>query len=150
MITDINDLKKNSSLNDEIFNSIIQFYNAWETNNDTIIDELCSPDWEDIPLAPGQPKGPQGLKNLIAFFKGIFPDIKVIIRDVFGTTERVAVRGELVFTHNKAFMDIPPSNQKVNIQIFEMHHIRNGKITRTWHLEDWFGLLSQSIASKQA
>jgi predicted ester cyclase len=150
MITDFDDFKKNSGLNDDIFNSIIQFYQAWETNDDAIIDKLCSPDWEDIPLAPGQPKGPQGLKNLISFFKGTFPDIKVNIRDVFGTAERVAVRGELVFTHDKAFMDIPPSNQKVNIQMFEMHHIRNGKITHTWHLEDWFGLLSQSLEAKKA
>jgi len=28
--------------------------------------------------------------------------------------------------------------------MLELHHLKNGKITQTWHLEDWFGLLMQS------
>jgi len=89
------------------------------------------------------------LKSLIRFFNETFPDIEIKILDIFGSADRVAVRGEMVFTHNQAFLGIPPSDRKVHIPIFEIHHLRDGKITHTWHLEDWFALLLQSGVWKQ-
>lgn len=144
MTTKINNLQTNSGLSNDEFNRILKFYKAWDTNDTTSVDDICHPEWQDIPLAPGQATGPAGLKDLIHFFNDAFPDIAVIINDIFGTTERVVVRAELVFTHNKPLMGIPPSNQKVKVRLFEIHHIRDGKITHTWHQEDWFGLLLQS------
>lgn len=119
-------------------------YKAWQTNDFTLIDELFSPDWQDIPAAPGQETGPEGLKNLITFFRNNFPDIEINLQDIFGTADRVAVRAELTFTHNKEFMGIPPVNRKVKVTMLELHHLKNNKITHTWHMEDWFGLLMQS------
>lgn len=129
--------------------AIQESYKAWQTNDFRIIDELFSPDWQDIPAAPGQKEGPEGLKNLINFFHGTYPDIEIIVHDIFGTADRIAVRAELTFTHDKAFMGIPPVGKKVKVPMFEFHHLKDGKITHTWHQEDWFGLLMQSGALKQ-
>jgi len=76
-------------------------YKAWQTNDLTIIDALFSPDWQDIPMAPGQKAGPEGLKNVITFFHQTFPDIKITLQDIFGTAGRIAVRAEMTFTHDK-------------------------------------------------
>lgn len=119
-------------------------YEAWQTNDLTIIDTLFSPDWQDIPMAPGQKVGPEGLKNLITFFHQTFPDIEITMQDIFGTDERIAVRAEMTFTHDKEFMGISPINEKVKVSMMELLHLKDGKITHTWHLEDWFGLLMQS------
>lgn len=27
--------------------------------------------------------------------------------------------------------------------LHEFHHVENGRLTHTWHLEDWFGWLHQ-------
>jgi len=123
-------------------------YKAWQTNDLTIIDALFSPDWQDIPMAPGQKAGPEGLKNLITIFHQTFPDIKITLQDIFGTAERIAVRAEMTFTHDKEFMGISPVNQMVKVSMLELHHLKDGKITHTWHLEDWFGLLTQSRSSE--
>jgi predicted ester cyclase len=123
-------------------------YKAWQTNDLTIIDTLFSPDWQDIPMAPGQKVGPEGLKNLITFFHQTFPDIRITLQDIFGTAERIAVRAEMTFTHDKEFMGISPVNQNVKVSMLELHHLKDGKITHTWHLEDWFGLLIQSRLSE--
>jgi len=123
-------------------------YKAWQTNDLTIIDALFSPDWQDIPMAPGQKAGPEGLKNLITFFHQNFPDINITLKDIFGTAERIAVRAEMTFTHDKEFMGISPVNQMVKVSMLELHHLKDGKITHTWHLEDWFGLLTQSRSSE--
>jgi predicted ester cyclase len=123
--------------------AIQQSYKAWQTNDLTIVDTLFSPDWQEIPMAPGQKPGPEGLKNLITFFHQTFPDIEITMQDIFGTAERIAVRAEMTFTHDKEFMGILPVNQKVKVSMLELHHLKDGKVTHTWHLEDWFGLLMQ-------
>jgi predicted ester cyclase len=136
------------AISEEMIQAFQNSYKAWQTNDLTIIDTLFSPDWQDIPMAPGQKAGPEGLKNLITFFRETFPDIEITMLDIFGTAERVAVRSEITFTHYKEFMGISPVNQKVTVTSLELHHLKDGKITHTWHLEDWFGLLMQSRAAE--
>jgi len=136
------------AISEEMIQAFQNSYKAWQTNDLTIIDTLFSPDWQDIPMAPGQKAGPEGLKNLITFFRETFPDIEITMLDIFGTAERVAVRSEITFTHDKEFMGISPVNQKVTVTSLELHHLKDGKITHTWHLEDWFGLLMQSRAAE--
>ena len=132
------------TLNSATIEAFREAYKAWQTSDFTIIDTLFSADWQDIPLAPGQKAGPEGLKNLISFFNQTFPDIEITLQDIFGTADRIAVRAEMTFTHDKEFMGIAPVNQKVKVSLLELHHLKNGKITHTWHLEDWFGLLMHS------
>ncbi|MDF2931594.1 MAG: hypothetical protein K0R36_925 [Chryseobacterium sp.] len=132
----------------ETLEAIEAFYKAWQTNDLTIIDDLFNADWQDIPMAPEQKEGSEGLKDLMTFFHQTFPDIEVTIQDIFGTAERIAVRAEMTFTHDKELMDIQPVDKKVRITILELHHLTNGKITHTWHLEDWFGLFMQSRSLK--
>jgi predicted ester cyclase len=136
------------AISEEMIQAFQNSYKAWKTNDLTIIDTLFSPDWQDIPMAPGQKAGPEGLKNLITFFRETFPDIEITMLDIFGTAERVAVRSEITFTHDKEFMGILPVNQKITVTSLELHHLKDGKITHTWHLEDWFGLLMQSRAAE--
>jgi predicted ester cyclase len=132
------------SISSATLEAIQESYKAWRTNDLAIIDTLFSPDWQDIPMAPGQKAGPEGLKDLITFFHQTFPDIEITMQDIFGTAERIAVRAEMTFTHDKEFMGISPVNQKVKVTLLELLHLKDGKITHTWHLEDWFGLLMQS------
>jgi predicted ester cyclase len=135
------------TISPETLKAIRESYAAWQTNDFTIIDKLFSPDWQDIPAAPGQEAGPEGLKNVITFFRQNFPDIAINVHDIFGTADRIAVRAELTFTHDKEFMGIAPVNKKVTVSMLELHHLENNKITHTWHMEDWFGLLMQSRTS---
>jgi predicted ester cyclase len=135
------------AISEATLQAIQQSYKAWQTMDFTIIDTLFSPEWQDIPMAPGQEAGPQGLKNLITFFHQTFPDIEITMHDIFGTAERIAVRSEITFTHDKEFMGISAVHQKVTVSSLEIHHLKDGKITHTWHLEDWFGLLMQSRAA---
>jgi predicted ester cyclase len=132
------------TISSETLKAVQESYTAWQTNDFAIIDKLFSPEWQDIPSAHGQEAGPEGLKNLITFFRQNFPDIVINVHDIFGTVDRIAVRAELTFTHNKEFMGIPPINKKVTVSMLELHHLENNMITHTWHMEDWFGLLLQS------
>lgn len=137
-------------LNSEEINALKKFYAAWKEKRPEWLDEVCTPDWKDIPLNPGQAAGPNGLKDIIAFFTGRYSDVEIIIHEIVGTHERAATRSEIRFTHNKSLFGIPAVNRQVTIALHEFHHLKDGKITHTWHLEDWFSLLMQSGAWNMA
>jgi predicted ester cyclase len=126
--------------------AIENFYAAWKLNQPDLIDEACTPDWQDIPLGPGQVAGPQGMKDIIGHLARLLPDVEINVHEVFGTHERVGVRAEIAFTHSQEVLGIPATGKKVAIPLHEFHYLKAGKITHTWHLEDWFGLLLQSGA----
>jgi predicted ester cyclase len=109
-----------------------------------LTEEVCTTDWKDIPLAPNQEEGPKGLKNIMVEFTTSFPDIEINILEIFGSYERAGVRAEIVFTQNNELLGIPATGKKVSVAIHEFHYLKDGKLTHTWHLEDWFGLLMQS------
>lgn len=131
-------------LTDEEIKVITKFYSAWEKQQPNLLDEVCTKDWKDIPLAPNQENGPKGLKNIIVELTASFPDITFNILEIFGSHERAAVRAEMVFTQNSELLGIPATGNKVSVAIHDFHYLKNGKLTHTWHLEDWFGLLMQS------
>lgn len=129
--------------------AIRKFYGAFNAKQPEMLDEVCSPDWKDLPLAPGQEDGPRGLQEIMRQLFTACPDIQVVIHDIFGTHERAAVRASMEFTHTNEVMGIPPTGRKVTIALHEFHYLKDGKLTHTWHLEDWFGLLMSSRTQKQ-
>lgn len=134
------------ALTDAERSAIQTFYSAWKEKKPELLDTVCTPDWQDIPLAPGQADGPGGLKDIIQRFTSAFPDVEIIIHEIFGTHERAGVRAEISFTHNQPLLGIQPTGKKVSIALHEFHYLKNGMLTHTWHLEDWFGLLMRSGA----
>ena len=51
--------------------------------------------------------------------------------------------GILEFFHSMGkVMGVAPTGKTVNMALHEFHHLENGKLTHTWHLEDWFGMLN--------
>ncbi|MGB9098012.1 ester cyclase [Erwinia sp.] len=118
-------------------------YRAFNEKNPDLLDRVVSDDWQDIPLAPGQGPGAAGLKPIILGFIEARPDVHIQIHEVVQTPGRIGVRAEITGTHLGSFMGIPATGKSVNFAIFEFHHLSGGRITHTWHLEDWFGLFRQ-------
>jgi len=135
-----------AALTEEEIQAIEKFYSAWKKQQLELLDEVCTADWKDIPLAPNQQDGPKGLQKIMKQLIGLFPDIEIVIHEIFGTHERAGVRASLEFTQKSEVLGIPATNRKVSIALHEFHHLKDGKLTHTWHLEDWFGLLMQSGA----
>ncbi|WET02453.1 ester cyclase [Flavobacterium sp. YJ01] len=132
------------ALTKQEINTIERFYETWKLKKPEVLDEICMPDWKDIPLAPQQEDNPKGLQSIMKFLFELCPDIEIVVHEIFGSHERAAVRASMEFTHVNEIMGIAPTNKKVSIALHEFHYLKNGKLTHTWHLEDWFGLLMQS------
>jgi len=132
------------ALTQQEIETIHAFYSVFSNQDYTIIDRVLAPDWQDIPLAPGQEDGPEGFRKLVEDFTRTFPDVTITIHEIFGSHERAAVRAEMSFTHSNEFMGIAPTHQKLTIALHEFHHLSAGKLTKTWHLEDWLSMLLET------
>ncbi len=112
------------------------FYSAWQQKRPELLDEVCTPDWQDIPLGPGQAPGPQGLGVIIRQFTAAFPDVEVLIHEIFGTHERAGVRASIAFTNEHRVPGGAETGQRVVIALHGFHYLKDGKLTHTWHLEE--------------
>ncbi|WNG14848.1 ester cyclase [Cystobacter fuscus] len=123
--------------------AIETLYRAFSEKNPDLLDEAVTRDWKDIPLAPGQGPGPEGLKPIIRGFIAAFPDIQITLEEIIGAPGRAAVRALITGTHQGEWFGIAPTGKAIHVSLHEFHHLENGRITHTWHLEDWFGMLNQ-------
>ncbi|WP_051256152.1 ester cyclase [Cystobacter fuscus] len=123
--------------------SIETLYRAFNEKNPDLLDEAVTTDWKDIPLAPGQGPGPDGLKPIIRGFIAAFPDLQITLQEIIGAPGRAGVRALITGTHQGEWFGIAPTGKAIHVPLHEFHHLENGRITHTWHLEDWFGMLNQ-------
>jgi predicted ester cyclase len=118
-------------------------YRAFSEQNPDLVDAVLAPDWEDIPLAPGQAPGPEGIKFIIRSIAAAFPDVQILIHDMVQEPGKIGVRAEICGTHLGELFGIAPTGKQVSFRLHEFHTLENGLVTTTWHLEDWFGLFLQ-------
>lgn len=118
-------------------------YRAFSDGDPDLLDRALTVDWKDIPLAPGQQPGREGMKPLIEGFAASFPDAEVTIHEILGAPGRAAVRAQITATHIGEMLGVAPTKKPFVLALHEFHRIENGRLTHTWHLEDWFGWLNQ-------
>lgn len=123
--------------------TVRRFYQAMSSGDTHVSDELLAPDWEDIPLAPGVSRGPEGYRQTVAFLRGAFPDLQVVVEELIVSGNRVAVRALARGTHRGAFLGIEATGRQVVFRAYDFHRLEAGRIAQSWHLEDNFELLTQ-------
>ena len=119
------------------------WYDAFNKQDSALLDKILSEQWIDIPPAPGQPSGPAGAKKILVELSETFSDLRVAIQEVLEDGNKVIVRSEISGTQKAPFLDFPSKNRKLAIQAIDIHEIKDGKIVRTWHSEDWMTGLHQ-------
>ena len=126
--------------------AVRQFYQALSTGDASLLDEVLAEDWEDIPLPPGTKLGRESFKaEGLAWMRAVFPDFTVANEDIIVSADgsKVAVRSVSGGTHAGEVLGIPATGKRAEFRAFDIHHLRDGVIVRTWHLEDFFGLVRQ-------
>ena len=123
------------------------FYRAFACQPD-LLHDIVTPDWEDIPLAPGQGPGPDGVKPIINGIAASVSDFAIVVHDIVDGRGRdgngmIGVRAEMRGIHSGEMFGIAPTGTSFSMPIHEFHHVAGGRLTRTYHLEDWFGFFHQ-------
>jgi len=132
---------------DPLHQRVATFYRAFSGDAD-LLDGVVTPDWEDIPLNPGQGPGLDGIKPTINGIGQSFTDFEIVVHDVIAGrgsdgNGKVGVRAEMRGTHTGALFGIAATGRAVSIPIHDVHDVHDGRLARTWHLEDWYNFFNQ-------
>jgi predicted ester cyclase len=126
--------------------NLIPFYKALNATNvkdaPDLIKQSTTPGWvtcrgndacntrEEVLAAVGQR------------LRGI-PDLKWEIKEVLISGNHVIVRGEATGTPAGELMGTPTNGKSFKLMSLDLHTIEDGKIARTYHVEDWQGAFRQ-------
>lgn len=126
--------------------TVRRLYEVMGTGEAALLDEILAEDWEHIPLPPGWKPGREGYKTGgLVYLRTMFPDFSVTNEDVVVSADgtKVAVRSVSRGTHAGEVLGIPATGKEFAFRAIDIHELEDGKIARSWHLEDFFGLAMQ-------
>lgn len=93
--------------------------------------------------ADAVPRGPDAIKEHVAGWTNSFPDLRFTIEQMLSEGDRVVMQLLMEGTQQGAWLGIPPSGKKVQIQMFTIHRVVRGKIVEDWVLVESLGLFQQ-------
>jgi hypothetical protein len=71
-------------------------------------------------------------------------------KDILQDGDKVIVRAQMAGTQRGEFLGFPPKDRKMAIQVVDIHEFKDGKIVRTWHMEDWMSGLHELAFSRSS
>lgn len=99
------------------------------------LPDLVDPDY--VYRAPGEElRGVAGLQGLLASYHRGFPDLELIIDDMFGDASRVATSFTFTGTHDGALMGVPATGRRVRVHGIIHSRIEGGRIVEEWEILD--------------
>ena len=123
--------------------TIIDFYRAIAQHNIELLRSVVTDDWQYIPAPPGTQTGPDLMIPAFNNLAVAFPDMHIELLDVLIQDDRVAVRASVSGTQSGPLMGVAATSKQVKFAVHSFHELRDGKISKTWHMEDWLGVFRQ-------
>lgn len=108
---------------------------------------IVAEDWVSIPTPRGGP-GAEGLIKSLAGFAKAVPDLQWQAEEILQDGNRYIVRGKATGTPAGPFFGIDPATGKsFEIMSIDIHTVENGKIVRSYHVEEWTTAIRQLTAN---
>jgi len=104
---------------------------------------ITSPDWESIGGYSGASKNREQLIGQMAGFAKLIPDLNWEIVEMMRKGKRVVVRGRATGTPVGPLFGVDGKGKSFDIMSIDIHTIEDGKIIRSYHIEDWAGAMRQ-------
>ena len=109
-----------------------------------IHEQVIAPDYESCSgYLPGECWGRDTSIKVVSGFAKSFPDMTFDIKEVLVAGNRVIVRGEVTGTPAGDLFGVPHTGKSFRIMAVDIQTIRDGKIARTFHMENWLSALGQ-------
>ena len=115
----------------------------------TVHEQLLAPDYESCwGVLPGECWGREQSMKVVGNFAKSIPDMRFDIKEVLVAGNRVIVRGEVSGTPSGELFGVPHTGRSFRIIAIDIQTITDGRIARTYHLENWLSALGQLRAKK--
>ncbi len=110
----------------------------------TIQEQVLTTDYESCSgYLPGECWGRDTSIKVVGNFAQSIPDMKFDIKEVLVAGDRVIVRGEVTGTPSGELFGAPHTGKSFKIMAIDIQTIKDGKIARTFHMENWLSALGQ-------
>ena len=121
---------------------VTRLHDELNKGNHAIIDELLAEDFQDH-SSHGEFKGIEAYKQYAMGTVAAFPDIHFTIFDTIAEGNKVVIRAQLTGTNSGPFMEMPPTNKKVDVAFIAIYRIEHGLIAERWLNGDDLGFSKQ-------
>ena len=109
-----------------------------------IQEQVLTPDYESCNgYLPGECWGLATSIKVVSGFAASIPDMKFDIKEVVVAGDRVIVRGEVTGTPAGDLFGVPHTGKSFRMMALDMHTIKDGKIAKTYHMENWLSAIGQ-------
>jgi predicted ester cyclase len=92
---------------------------------------------------PGESWDREASIRVIGGFATSIPDMAFAVKEVFVVGDRVIVRGEVSGTPSVELFGTPHSGKSFKVMTIDIQTIKDGKLVKTYHLENWLAALGQ-------
>ena len=121
-----------------------QFTVATRGDVKAIWEKVVSPDYQSCSgYLPGDCLGRDAAIRLVGGLTTAIPDLKFQKKEILISGDRVTVLGEFDGTPAGDLFGVPHSGRSFRIMTLDVQTIKDGKIVRTVHMENWLGALNQ-------
>ncbi|MEM9062976.1 MAG: ester cyclase [Pseudomonadota bacterium] len=100
------------------------------------VRKVVTEDWVSVPTPRGGP-GAKGMTKTLAGFGVAIPDLNWEIQEILQDGNRYIVRSFATGTPVKEVFGVEPKGKSFRVQTIDIHTVENGRITSSFHVEDW-------------
>jgi predicted ester cyclase len=130
--------------------AVAPFYQAlnaeFASNSADLIRQATAPEWVSCRSNEICNTRDEVIAGVGARLKSV-PDLKWQIKDVLISGNQVTVRGEATGTPAGEFFGAPHTGKSFKVMSIDVHTLRDGKMIRSYHIEDWMGAVRQLSAN---
>lgn len=133
---------------DATINAAKQFYELWNTGDESTLKAAIDPSFSDHTLPAGRPQGPEGPAFASEHFLAAVPDLSVEVIKMIVAGDYVTVHMEFKGHFTGTFGQTKGNGQAVDFIATDLLKVTDGRITDNRHLEDNLTLLSKMGVAK--
>ena len=129
------------------------FEEVWDKGRFEALKDLVTAGYVDHdPAVPETRRGPQGVREVVGYYRNAFPDLRFTLEEVRAAGDRVVARWKAQGTHKGELMGIPPTKKQVAITGITISRLEHGRIAESWTNWDILGMLQQlgALSSPEA
>jgi predicted ester cyclase len=114
---------------------------GFSEGNLAVIEELISPDC--VEHQRGNGPGVLGAKRVVSTLHSWFANFRLEIEDLVAREDTVWMRNRATGTNTGRFMGFEPTEKPIDITVFDVVRIENGRIVEHWGVADQLGVALQ-------
>jgi steroid delta-isomerase-like uncharacterized protein len=116
---------------------------VWSEGRNETIHELLAPDAVLIGTDRVEIRGPVEFERFAERIRSAFSDTEIMVDDIFGFDDKVAIRWHATMKHTGEMLGIPGTGKSVKITGTSIAQFRDGKVVAGWDNWDRLAMLEQ-------